>query len=270
MTLSSKRIANERCPECAKKGKDRHGDNLVRYDDGHAFCFSCGHKEHSIKSLEWLRKNITKTKTDAPPFTEMDDIWEDLTYKYPTNVQEWLTKYGITELECIHNQIQWSPARELLVFPILSHISNKVIGTSSRYFGTNIRHPKYISDFYGTKDDILREASRLPKGNTVPTLVLVEDMVSAIKVSRTSKATLALLGTYISKSLFAYLVAWAISQRLVICPWLDPDKKLESIKYSRMFRQYTQSYPIISDKDPKYYNNADITNYLLTAITASS
>ena len=40
-------VGKERCPECAKKGKDTRGDNLHRYEDGHAWCFSCGHREPS-------------------------------------------------------------------------------------------------------------------------------------------------------------------------------------------------------------------------------
>ena len=40
-------VGKERCPECAKKGKDTRGDNLHRYEDGHAWCFSCGYRQPS-------------------------------------------------------------------------------------------------------------------------------------------------------------------------------------------------------------------------------
>lgn len=33
----------EQCPSCREKGKDNSGDNLVRYSDGGAHCFACGH-----------------------------------------------------------------------------------------------------------------------------------------------------------------------------------------------------------------------------------
>lgn len=32
----------EPCPVCRAEGADSSGDNLVRYDDGHGFCFACG------------------------------------------------------------------------------------------------------------------------------------------------------------------------------------------------------------------------------------
>jgi twinkle protein len=40
-------VGKEPCPECQKKGADQSGDNLARYDDGGAYCFSCGHSEQA-------------------------------------------------------------------------------------------------------------------------------------------------------------------------------------------------------------------------------
>ena len=42
----SQAIGTEPCPECRKNGGDSSGDNLVRYDDGHGYCFACGYHEH--------------------------------------------------------------------------------------------------------------------------------------------------------------------------------------------------------------------------------
>ncbi len=38
-------VGKEACPICRENGHDHSGDNLVRYDDGSAYCFACGHKE---------------------------------------------------------------------------------------------------------------------------------------------------------------------------------------------------------------------------------
>lgn len=38
---SSKAIGKEQCPDCAAKGRDRSGDNLIIFDDGHKHCFAC-------------------------------------------------------------------------------------------------------------------------------------------------------------------------------------------------------------------------------------
>lgn len=39
------KYTKEACPKCREEGRDTSGDNLVRYEDGGARCFSCGHTE---------------------------------------------------------------------------------------------------------------------------------------------------------------------------------------------------------------------------------
>lgn len=43
---SSRAVGKERCPECAKHGRDTSSDNLVIYDDGHKHCFACEYHEN--------------------------------------------------------------------------------------------------------------------------------------------------------------------------------------------------------------------------------
>lgn len=42
---SSSVIHTAPCPKCRDKGEDRSGDNLAVYDDGHSYCYKCGHVE---------------------------------------------------------------------------------------------------------------------------------------------------------------------------------------------------------------------------------
>lgn len=53
--MSSKLIRREQCPECRKEGHDKQGDNLAVYDDGHSWCYRCGH--------------FTGEKSEGPEFT---------------------------------------------------------------------------------------------------------------------------------------------------------------------------------------------------------
>ncbi len=41
----SVKVGTEACPSCRAQGKDNSGDNLVRYSDGHGYCFACEHYE---------------------------------------------------------------------------------------------------------------------------------------------------------------------------------------------------------------------------------
>lgn len=38
-------VGKEACPKCRESGADNAGDNLARYADGGAYCFSCGYSE---------------------------------------------------------------------------------------------------------------------------------------------------------------------------------------------------------------------------------
>ena len=53
-------IAYEACPKCQSNGNDTAGDNLARYSDGHAFCFSCKFYQHSND----LKEEVKQVNTD--------------------------------------------------------------------------------------------------------------------------------------------------------------------------------------------------------------
>ena len=57
---------HEPCPQCRGQGRDRKGDNLAVYDDGHKYCFSCGY---------WEGTNMEKKEPIEQGFKE-DDDWK--------------------------------------------------------------------------------------------------------------------------------------------------------------------------------------------------
>lgn len=40
---------HEPCPNCRSEGRDKHGDNLAVYGDGHSYCFACGFRPHGLR-----------------------------------------------------------------------------------------------------------------------------------------------------------------------------------------------------------------------------
>ena len=55
-------IRHEPCPSCGSR------DNLARYDDGHGFCFGCGHYEHKDGcNQNELRREMLQGKAKAIP-----------------------------------------------------------------------------------------------------------------------------------------------------------------------------------------------------------
>lgn len=264
---STIRVGNERCPQCAALGKDRHGDNLVRYDDGHAFCFSCLYREWpKVPVLRNLQRKIFGYQ-NAAGITTLEEYLGELTFKLPDNAAGWINKYELSETEIIRNQIQWSPEKSFLVLPMIDGHTQAICGASCRYFGPNKDHPKYINYYLANKPkDPYALAKEPPKGTELSALVLVEDMVSAIKVARKASC-LPLLGTNISPDLFERLVGLSVFSSSPVLVWLDPDKHQLSIKHARRFQQFITAHAVISDKDPKYYNTDKIHDILLSTLS---
>ena len=67
----SARTGTEPCPKCQAAGADNSGDNLVRFDDGHGYCFAC--------------KEYYKADGSAPVEVEVrqedDSDWKPITGK---------------------------------------------------------------------------------------------------------------------------------------------------------------------------------------------
>lgn len=68
---TSTAISKAPCSRCQETGGDRHGDNLVLYDDGHGHCFACGFHTGSTEtdrptasvSAPVVRDNLIPTTT---------------------------------------------------------------------------------------------------------------------------------------------------------------------------------------------------------------
>lgn len=194
-----------------------------------------------------------------PAITASLESLGELTYSLPPGPLAWLEKYGITEHERLVFGYQWSEDKNLLIFPITSN--GRVIGFNGRYFGDNPKHPKYITKILD-KNYVLTFKPDVP---AYPTLVLTEDVVSALKVGRQSH-TMALLGTHIPAPLLARIVAYCLAHRLCAIVWLDGDKKPEALKWAKRLSQFIPATCIWTEKDPKEYTNEEILEFLSSHI----
>jgi hypothetical protein len=163
----------------------------------------------------------------------------------------WLCKYGITDEERRIYHIGFSPKLNRVILPIydkdekLAFWQGRLLETPSKTV------PKYMSVQVKGAEKLFEIDS---EGDTV---VVVEDMVSAIKVGRHA-ASIALLGSYIPHGLFKRLKKYKN-----IMMWLDADKYAESVKYSKRFREF--GFKVITmntSLDPKAVNDETIKGYL--------
>ena len=68
---NSKLLSKTACPNCRNTGGDRSGDNLANYDDGHSYCFKCGHvqgnrKHEHTQTTRTPVRGIEMTGTPGP------------------------------------------------------------------------------------------------------------------------------------------------------------------------------------------------------------
>lgn len=238
-------ISKSRCPKCQLTGNDRSGNNLAEYSDSHFFCFRCGYYIPSTTT-----QRIKHALSREMPSTCQSDhsLPEDVQLATYGEGYIWLYQYGITTTEIISNRIMWSEERKLLCFPLL--VNQEVVAWQARNFNPEKSY-KYL-----TKGNVQDNYFLFGNGNTI---ALVEDVVSAIKVSRHGVYGVPVLGSVISSKTIQRLTH--ISDNFLI--WLDPDKQKEAIKYSSQLRQMGYNCStILSDKDPKEHTDDYIKDKL--------
>lgn len=81
------KYVKESCPKCRSEGRDTTGDNLVRYEDGGARCFSCGYQERKGAELAPKSKlNISQVATYPVGSNPSRMIPDDITALYDIRV----------------------------------------------------------------------------------------------------------------------------------------------------------------------------------------
>ena len=215
------------CPHCGSR------DNRAEYKNGY-WCFGCSTFEPK-NDTQTLRDRVygtQQTKADG-------NLSINVTSKIPQKAMQWLLKYDIRQDEIDKYNIGWEPDMNILV----------LIQNSNYWQGRNFGfgNAKYRSN--GIKPLTIYGESDI--------LILVEDVLSAIKIARTHKYCASpLLGSSLSKHAESQLV----KQYKHIYVWLDRDKASNAVRIRNRLRSLgVTSRAIISDLDPKEYDKQTIT-----------
>ena len=226
-------IHNEQCPKCRASGNDVSKDNLAVYSDDHKYCFRCGYyvppdKTYIIKSYIEKPKEISSlTFPDTCAFTP-----ETLAY---------LKRYGLTDEE-IHDNLY-------------GHEDGYAFMTSNFYLIRRLdKLPKVLThgNVVGNEPVFLtREPSK--------TIVLCEDVLSAIKIARVENSC-ALLKTSVH-----YKLLWRLASSFDKCVlFLDGDM------YSNMTKKllpqvspyFKETKIVFSERDPKELSTSEIKSFI--------
>lgn len=231
------------CPKCGSS------DAFTLYSDGHGFCFSCRkYKPATNININHVKDALSKRVERLSNALPSDSITE-----LPKEPYLWIKQYGLTPEEISNNGIQWSSRNEMLIFPMYGESKDEILMWCGRYFPS--RSPKVYTSGFPDNHILFPHRSQPTLGECV---VVVEDVVSAIKVTRLLPTT-PLFGAHLSlrkavrlSKMFAHLVLW-----------LDQDKTKDMLKFKEKYSTLFESIKIVSTKlDPKEYSTEQIKEFL--------
>lgn len=251
MTNESYLLHQERCPSCAERGNDTSGDNLGVYSDGHSYCYRCGYYSSGSQIARFLNK-------DKHEGLERHHCYlpNDCDVNYPQVALDWIGQYELNRNDLLANNSLWSESKSRLYFPVYG--PEGLLAYQGRYFGNDVSQKKWWG-----KGDFRNIFAFFGKAGR--SLVLVEDVISAIKVSRFTQ-TMWLSGNSIGKDRWRRLYN-LLPEGLQCIIWLDPDMYTHSIKESKLGASYgVKTTVILSTKDPKECSYENIKDLLAKAV----
>lgn len=227
------------CPACRANGGDRSGNNLAVYSDGHEWCFSCGY--YVPPTLEYRIR----------PKEEIENkqgLFDNCVKELPQPAYAYLKQYGLTNKEIEDNYL-WHESGMLIFNGVKFHCARNFSGEGSKYVTKGkVKGNEIVFWTLEKEDDPL-----------LSSVVIVEDAISAIKVSRICSAV-PLMCAVIPMELILRLSGQF--KNLIV--WLDPDKKKEAPREAlKADPFFDKVFTIWSSKDPKYYSNREIKEFLM-------
>lgn len=236
MSESCYHVKNTTCPQCRSLGNDKTGDNLAVYSDGHSWCWSCGYYVSGNGILRFKSRESTERVVKHEVVLPSDsDVC------YPSRALEWVGHYDLTRNDLLNHNVLWSESYKRLIFPIYGDTG--LIAYQGRYFGEEPKKPKW----WGVGD--LKNTFHI-LGKSTSQLVLVEDIVSAIKLSRFTMA-MPLFGSHVGVTRFKRLYS-LYKDTVEVSIYLDPDKRREALLEARRgVLCGLKTRVIYSERDPK-------------------
>lgn len=237
------------CPYCnGGVGKEK-SFSVERIGTGLLFnCFraSCG--KHGYAPADGLYQQVTEKRHE-----KAKEYQGDLE-RLPTRIIKILMgKYGLTYGEMRAASWRWVPDQHRLWMPVLT-FNGWERGAVAKALGD--QNPKVLTYKYSDGPNISWHWS----GTSTTPIVLVEDIISAVKVSRHATAV-ALLGVHLNMEMVSELGRFTSDIILA----LDPDAKKVALKltekYTNSFRNFRTA--LLSNKDPKDMTDAQIIKEII-------
>lgn len=211
------------------------------------YCHHCG-KKGRVKDR--VSKGEPVEGPYKPPGGRLPS-GHSVTALFPQKCQDWLNKAHITG--CYDKGIVWDDSQGRLILPCRSR-GGELLGYQARGFG---KDPKYITKGFG------RALYHWSEGESNETLVVVEDILSAIRLSAIGYSAVALLRTTINKELLLEVLNYEPECAVI---WLDNDNPTVK-RLARRLVHTLKGYGVltlrVADRiDPKYYTDDELTEIM--------
>lgn len=238
---------HSQCPNCRKTGHDNAHDNLAVYSDGSSYCFRCGYHTSASGLAKLLTKTTKPVKISKNVNTLPFDVSEDL----PATASNFLNKFDLTKNDIKTNLLMWSEHYQRLIFPYFNDMG--IAAWQGRYLGEEKK-----SKWYNKGD--LRSLDVVKGNRYAKTVVLCEDIISAIKIAHCPKVCVVpLFGTHVSTKRMLQLA----EKYDTIFVWLDFDMKHKALSYAQQLRLVNSNSSVIyTKKDPKSLTDVEISDIL--------
>jgi len=207
-------------------------------------CFNCGKSGFAPCSSGERGKMYIQQQLPFNEETKEEKDFHlpwDFSTLIPDREKQWLTSYGITEEEIDTYRIGYSPSSGRIILPIYD--GEKLLGFQGR--SLDYGQVKYLTWKRENTDLIFQ--SRRVEGDRV---VVVEDMLSAIKVGRVVPS-IAILGSP-QKAGKGVILKVRLYPLVVI--WLDRDKVKTGLLWASQLKLLGHETRVVwTDRDPKAY-----------------
>lgn len=252
------------CPLCEGTGTS-DAVQVTRKSDGFlCYCFRCLKSwwfpdvGASPREAQQVLANAGREKKDTRP--TMVSLPNDYTTDLPAKAAVQLYDNRITDEDIKFFDIGWSQGHNRIIFPIYKYLQSESEETAKKLVGIlgrkladdtsdkpkwwsvrqrDIKHPRFV----GLPRKITHHKS----------VVVVEDIPSAIRVAQTGRFSLALLTTYLPYELYPILRGWNVYL------WLDADAYTKSLKYQgKMGANGISANVVFTAEDPKAYTKIQI------------
>jgi len=281
--FASENLGEEVHVHHCKQGRNNDRLYIKRETNGDiiAYCHHCGargiHRESGTRNIHTKRLLSHHEAKDSSGALALPKDIEFNINKWPVDARVWPMKYGITEDELNANRVGYSERSGGIVLPtfdakgILSAFSVRFdkngIERFKKYTGRSPAKYRTYRAKNVTGFNRLFVADKAHGTSIIGSklvAVLVEDVLSAIKVSRIAEG-IALQGTGIDDE-----AVFTLAKKYdIIFIWLDNDNNQVKKSQSKLIKRlqlYNRNINIIyTDRDPKEFTTKEIENILINA-----